>query len=107
MPRPWPLPASQSITAERFVVVSIDADQVHVGKHMIPIEVGMSDYELQSKFSSELAKLPASWGRPPKGFHWQPAIRFHVRPGGNQYYAWLQSASEEWGLRNTVEYVFE
>ncbi len=107
VPRPWPMPTSHSITAERYVVVTIDADHVQVGKQSIPIEVGKSDHELQTEFSKALAKLPDRWGRPPRGFHWQPAIRFRVRPGGNMYYAWLQTASQEWGLRNTVEYVFD
>lgn len=107
LPRPLPVPMPNSTAAERYVVVTIDSDQVLVGKHSIPIEVGKSDHELQSEFSQELSKLPQGWGRPPKGFHWQPAIRFRVRPGGNLYYAWLQSASQEWGLRNTVEYVFD
>jgi hypothetical protein len=106
-PRPWPIPASNSIKAERNVVVTIDANQIRVGKHMIEIEDGKTDHELQTEFAKELAKFPEQWGRPPKGFHWQPAIRFRVLPGGNLYYAWLQSASQQWGLRHTVEYVFE
>ena len=107
LPRPLPVPAVNSIAAERYVAVTIDSDQIQIGKHSIPIEAGMSDHELQREFSKELAKLPQRWGRPPQGFHWQPAIRFRVRPGGNLYYAWLQSASQEWGLRNTLEYVFD
>ena len=94
LPRPLPVPAVNSIAAERYVAVTIDSDQVQIGKHSITIEAGMTDHELQREFSKELAKLPQRWGRPPQGFHWQPAIRFRVRPGGNLYYAWLQSASQ-------------
>jgi len=107
LPRPWPVPSPNSITAERYVVVTIDSSHVQIGNHSIPIEVGDSDRELQAAFSKELAKYSDRWGRPPKGFHWQPALRFRVRPGGNQYYAWLHSASQDWGLRNSVEYVFD
>ncbi len=96
-----------SITAERYVIVTIDSSHVEVGNHQIPIELGDSDLELQTQFSKELAALTKRWGRPPAGFHWQPAVRFRVRPGGNQYYAWLHSASQEWGMRNQVEYVFD
>ena len=85
----------------------IDAEQIQIGNRKIPIEVGASDHELQAEFSQELAAQTKRWGRAPAGFHWQPALRFRVRPGGNQYYAWLQSASQEWELRNTTEYVFE
>ena len=107
LPRPLPIPITNSIAAERNIVVTIDSDQVLVNKRSIPITAGNSDRELQREFSQELAKLTQRWGRPPKGFHWQPVIQFRVSPGGNLYYAWLQSASQEWGLRNSVEYVFD
>ncbi len=107
LPRPLPTPAPNSITAERYVVVTVDSTHIQIGHHEIPIEEGMSSLTLETAFSKELASAAKRWGRPPAGFHWQPALRFRVLPGGNQYYAWLQSASEEWELRNTVEYVFD
>ncbi len=107
LPRPLPRPTANSITAERYVIVTIDSNQVQIGNHKIPIEFGESDHDLEAQFSEELAALSKRWGRPPAGFHWQPVIRFRVLPGGNQYYAWLRSASQEWEMRNTVEYVFE
>lgn len=107
LPPPLPVPVASSIAKERDVVVTIDSDSVLVGKQSIHIEVGKSNHELQSEFSRELAKQAKRWGRPPQGFHWQPSIRFLIRPGGNQYYVWLQSACNEWGLSNTMEYVFE
>ena len=107
LPRPLPEPSANSIAAERYVVVTIDSESIQVGSHEIPLEDGMSNRVLETQFSKELAAVSKRWGRPPAGFHWQPALRFRVLPGGNQYYAWLQSASEEWELRNTVEYVFE
>lgn len=107
LPRPLPRPTANSITAERYVIVTIDSNQVQIGNHEIPIEFGESDHELQTQFSIELAALSKRWGRPPAGFHWQPVLRFRVLPGGNLYYAWLKTASQEWELRNTVEYVFD
>ncbi len=107
LPRPLPTPSPNSITAERYVVVTIDSTHIQIGQHEIPIEEGMSSLTLETAFSKELTSAAQRWGRPPAGFHWQPALRFRVLPGGNQYYAWLQSASEEWELRNTVEYVFD
>ena len=107
LPRPLPEPAANSIAAERYVVVTINSESIQVGSHEIPLEDGMSNRVLETQFSKELAAAAKRWGRPPAGFHWQPSLRFRVLPGGNQYYAWLQSASEEWELRNTVEYVFE
>ena len=107
LPRPWPLPSANSIAAERYVVVTVDSMHIEIGYHDIPIEEGMSALELETRFSKELTSAAQRWGRPPAGFHWQPALRFRVLPGGNQYYAWLQSASEDWELRNSVEYVFE
>ena len=107
LPRPLPMPAPNSITAERYVVITINSTHIQIGQHEIPIEEGMSSLTLKTEFSKELAASTKRWGRPPAGFHWQPALRFRVLPGGNQYYAWLQSASEEWELRNTVEYVFD
>ncbi len=107
LPRPLPEPATNSVAAERYVVVTIDSESIQVGSHEIPLEEGMSNRVLETQFSKELALAAKRWGRPPAGFHWQPALRFRVLPGGNQYYAWLHSASQEWELRNTVEYVFE
>lgn len=107
LPRPLPLPSANSIAAERYVVVTIHSTHIQIGPHKIPIEEGMSSHTLNTAFSQELATTAKRWGRPPAGFQWQPALRFRVLPGGNQYYAWLQSASEEWELRNTVEYVFD
>ena len=107
LPHPLPVPVANSVAAERFVEVRVDSAHIEIGHHDIPIEEGMSPRDLETQFSKELASAAQRWGRPPAGFHWQPALRFHVLPGGNQYYAWLQSASEEWELRNSVEYVFE
>ena len=107
LPRPLPLPAANSIAAERSVTVTVDSTHIQIGHHEIPIEEGMSSRDLETRFSKELATVAKRWGRPPVGFHWQPALRFRVLPGGNQYYSWLQSASEEWELRNSVEHVFE
>jgi hypothetical protein len=107
LPRPLPTPAPNSITAERFVVVTVDSTHIQIGHREISIEEGMSSLTLEKAFSKELASAAKNWGRPPAGFHWQPALRFRVLPGGNQYYAWLQSASDEWELRHTVEYVFD
>lgn len=107
LPRPLPEPAASSIAAERYVVITIDSHAVKFGRHEIPIDDSDGTIDLGTEFSEKLEQQVAQWGRPPKGFHWQPALRFRVRPGGNQYYAWLHSASEEWGLRSTVEYVFD
>lgn len=107
LPRPLPDPSPHTIAAERFVVVTIDANQARIGHREIPIEVGISDVELQAQFSEELSTLAHRWGRPPAGFHWQPALRYRVLPGGNQYYAYLKSASDTWEYRSTLEYVFD
>lgn len=107
LPRPLPEPAPSSIAAERFVVVTIDSSSVKFGRHEIPIDPTDGTIDLGTEFSEALKQQVSHWGRPPKGFHWQPTLRFRVRPGGNQYYAWLQSASREWGMRSTVEYVFD
>jgi hypothetical protein len=107
LPRPLPEPAASSIAAERYVVITVDSHSVKFGRHEIPIDDSFGSIDLGTEFSEKLQQQVGQWGRPPKGFHWQPALRFRVRPGGNQYYAWLHSASEEWGLRSTVEYVFD
>ncbi len=107
LPRPFPEPTASSIAAERYVVITIDSHAVKFGRHEIPIDDSYGTIDLGAEFSEKLQLQVSQWGRPPKGFHWQPALRFRVRPGGNQYYAWLHTASEEWGLRSTVEYVFD
>jgi hypothetical protein len=107
LPRPLPEPAPSSIAAERFVVVTVDSSSVKFGRHEIHIDPTDGTIDIGTEFSVALKQQVSHWGPPPKGFHWQPALRYRVRPGGNQYYAWLQSASREWGMRSTVEYVFD
>jgi len=107
VPRPLPRPSANSIAAERFIVVKVEQSVIEVGAHRIPIEEGMDSRDLEELFSQGIAAHSKRWGRPPVGFHWKPVVRFRVLPGGNQYYAWLQTACDDWEFRNTLEYVFD
>lgn len=107
LPRPLPEPPPRSLPAKRFVVVTVDAQQVKFGNQSVAIETEEDGLRLGTDFSQALEKHVSHWGRPPKGFYWQPAIQFRILPGGNLYYAWLHSATQQWGMSSTVEYVFD
>lgn len=108
LPPPFELPTQKTVAAERFVIVTVDADRVYVGtQSKTGFETSDSPEILLREFSEQLIDIRKKWGRPPVGFHWQPAIRFRVKPGGNQYYALMLSACEQWEVRSSLEYVFD
>lgn len=108
LPPPFEIPSQKTVAAERFIIVTIDADYVYVGtQSKTGFETSDSPEALLREFSEQLINIRKKWGRPPIGFHWQPAIRFRVKPGGNQYYALMLSACEQWEVRSSLEYVFD
>lgn len=97
-----------AIGLERDVTIDVDSQQVRIAREA-PIEIvdGMSREELQLTVAEVLDAHVRSWGTPPKGFHWRPALRFKVHPGGIQYQQRLEALARQWELRSTVEQVLE
>jgi len=93
---------------ERSVTIRVTPSEVSIAEGAkIPITPGIATEELQRSLAETLDAHVRDWGPPPDGFFWQPAVRFVVSPGGNQYHERLNGVVQGWSLRTSVEYVLD
>jgi len=102
----WGLsPPAASIGFEKDVMIWCSADRVVVGgRKTIPVDKHVTGEVLFRRVVLALDAEARSWGRPPKGFYWIPAVRFVISPGGNQHYERLRRPLEQLGLNTAAEH---
>ncbi|QDU41537.1 hypothetical protein Mal4_59050 [Maioricimonas rarisocia] len=101
-------PPGSVIGYERSVTIRVTPSEVAIAEGAkIPITSGIAGEDLQQSLADALDAHVRDWGPPPEGFFWQPAVRFVVSPGGNQYHERLHSVVQGWSLRTSVEYVLD
>ena len=100
--------AGSRIAFERQVTVFIDAERIVVGNDLlVPVDSFRSGQELASRVITEMDRYAHSWGPPPLGLRWVPAVRFLVSPGGNQHLERIRAALNRYGVRSATEFTFE
>ncbi|MCA9027731.1 MAG: hypothetical protein KDA86_21150 [Planctomycetaceae bacterium] len=97
-----------SIGYSRDVIVRVTSSQISVADETsFPITPGLSTDDLRELLAVHLDHHVQTWGEPPRGFYWLPAVKFIVSPGGNQYSERMKVIVQKWKLRSSVEYALE
>lgn len=99
--------ASASITMEREVIVRVDSDEMVIGKQTLKVGRGESANQLLGAVLQGVEEEIQTWGRPPRGFFFRPALKFVINPGGNQHVDRLDPLLEKSGLSVTRKFSFE
>lgn len=98
---------SASITMEREVVIRVDDNEMIVGKQTLKVGRGESADQLLGAVLQGVEEEIQTWGRPPRGFFFRPALKFVINPGGNQHVDRLDPLLEKSGLSVTRKFSFE
>jgi hypothetical protein len=78
-----------------------------VGKQTLKVGRGESADQLLGAVLQGVEEEIQTWGRPPRGFFFRPALKFVINPGGNQHVDRLDPLLEKSGLSVTRKFSFE
>ena len=109
IPKRWGLSSPDaSIGLERQVVAHVRCDGIAVGhRHVVLLEPNEPADGQVRRVVEMLDEEACTWGKPPRGFYWIPAIRFVVYQGGNGLYERLNSRFSKAGLSTSVTFTLD
>lgn len=98
---------SAAITMEREVVIHVGGNEMTIGKQTLKVGRGESAKQLLGAVLQSVEEEIQTWGRPPRGFFFRPALKFVISPGGNQHVDRLDPLLEKSGLTVTRKFTFD